>query len=54
LGRAVAASLDRHGTLADAATLRLFEEDLNDDLEGRARRLAKIVFDQRRKPGNRP
>jgi uncharacterized protein len=54
LGRAVAASLDRHGTLADAATLRLFEEDLNEDLEGRARRLAKIVFDQRREPGNRP
>ncbi len=54
LGRAVAASLDRHGTLADAATLRLFEEDLNDDLEGRARRLAKMVFDQRREPGNRP
>ncbi len=49
LGRAVAKSLESRGDLTDAATLRLFEENLNDDLEGRARRLAQMVFTQGRK-----
>lgn len=54
LGRAVANSLESRGDLTDAATLRLLEENLNDDLEGRARRLAQLVFTQGRERNSRP
>ena len=48
LGRAVAASLAQHGTLAGSPTLRLFEENLSDDLEARARRLTQLALEQGR------
>ena len=48
LGRAVATSLARHGALEAPSTLRLFDEDLRDDLEARARRLTRLALDQGR------
>jgi small GTP-binding protein len=48
LGRAVAASLAQNGTLTASPTLRLFEENLSDDLEARARRLTQLALEQGR------
>jgi uncharacterized protein len=49
LGRAVAASLEQRGEFAATPTLQMFEENLRDNLEERARRLAKLAFTQGRK-----
>lgn len=47
LGKAVARSLDTRGELSPGPTLRMFENDLSDDLESRTRRLARLVLEQR-------
>lgn len=49
LGRAVATILEQRGDLMTAPTLRLFEENLGDDLEARARRLGKLALGQGRR-----
>ena len=47
LGRAVARTLESRGTFAPAPALRLLEEDLGEDLESRARRIAQIALEAR-------
>ncbi len=49
LGRAAARALETRGTLAPEAALRLFEDGLRDDLETRARSLARLVVGAARK-----
>jgi hypothetical protein len=46
LGRAVAETLDTRGALPEQLALRTFEEKLREDLETRARRLAKLAATQ--------
>lgn len=48
LGRAVVRSLETRGELAAAPVLRLFEDDLREHLETRARRLAGLVVGRAR------
>ena len=47
LGKAVARSLESRGELANGPTLRMFEDDLSEDLEVRAKRLAQLVWTRR-------
>ena len=44
LGRAVADTLASRGTLPEQVALKTFEERLSEDVEGRARRLAKLAL----------
>jgi hypothetical protein len=44
LGRAVADTLAARGALPEQVALKSFEEKLREDVEGRARRLARIVL----------
>lgn len=48
LGRAIAESLARQGGFAATPTLRIFEEQLGEDLDIRARRLVELVLAERR------
>lgn len=54
LGKAVAQSLETRGELAVGPALRLFEEQLSDDLEARTRRLVRLVAEQARPGPPRP
>ena len=44
LGKAVARSLESRGDLVNGPTLRMFEDNLSEDLEARARRFAQLVW----------
>ncbi|RUQ36538.1 MAG: GTP-binding protein [Candidatus Competibacteraceae bacterium] len=48
LGKAVARSLESRGDLVSGPALRMFEDNLSEDLEARARRLAQLVWTQQR------
>ncbi len=54
LGKAVAQSLETRGELALGPALRLFEDQLSDDLEARTRRLVRLVAEQSRTDGSKP
>ncbi len=44
LGKAVARSLESRGDLVNGPALRMFEDNLSEDLEARARRFAQLVW----------
>ncbi len=48
LGKAVARSLESRGELVSGPTLRMFEDNLSEDLEARAKRLAQLVWARQR------
>lgn len=48
LGKAVARSLESRGDLASGPTLRMLEDNLSEDLEARAKRLAQLVWTRQR------
>jgi len=48
LGKAVARSLESRGDLVSGPALRMFEDNLSEDLEARAKRLAQLVWTQQR------
>ena len=48
LGKAVARSLESRGDLVSGPTLRMFEDDLSENLEARAKRLAQLVWTRQR------
>ena len=48
LGKAVARSLESRGDLVSGPTLRMFEDNLSEDLEARAKRLAQLVWARKR------
>jgi hypothetical protein len=48
LGKAVARSLESRGDLVSGPALRMFEDNLSEDLEARARRLAQLVWARQR------
>ena len=48
LGKAIARSLESRGDLVSGPTLRMFEDNLSEDLEARARRLAQLVWTRQR------
>jgi len=48
LGKAVARSLESRGDLVNGPTLRMFEDNLSEDLEARARRFAQLVWARQR------
>jgi GTP-binding protein EngB required for normal cell division len=48
LGNAIARSLDSRGDLVSGPTLRMFEDNLSEDLEARAKRLAQLVWNRQR------
>jgi len=48
LGKAVARSLESRGDLASGPALRMFEDNLSEDLEARAKRLAQLVWARQR------
>ena len=48
LGKAVARSLESRGDLVSGPTLRMFEDNLSEDLEARAKRLAQLVWVRQR------
>ncbi len=48
LGKAVARSLESRGDLVSGPTLRMFEDNLSEDLEARAKRLAQLVWTRQR------
>jgi len=48
LGKAVARSLDSRGELVNGPALRMFEDNLSEDLEARAKRLAQLVWNRQR------
>jgi GTP-binding protein EngB required for normal cell division len=50
LGKSAAKTLETRGTFLPDSALRLFEETLSEDLETRARKLAKIALEARRDP----
>jgi predicted GTPase len=52
LGKAVARSLESRGDLVSGPTLRMFEDNLSEDLEARARRFAQLVW-TRQQDGDR-
>lgn len=52
LGKAVARSLESRGDLVSGPTLRMFEDNLSEDLEARARRFAQLVW-ARQQDGDR-
>jgi len=51
LGKAVARSLETRGDLVNGPTLRMFEDNLSEDLESRAKRLAQLVWNRQREEG---
>ena len=51
LGKAVARSLESRGELVNGPTLRMFEDNLSEDLEARTRRFAQLVW-ARQKDGD--
>jgi len=51
LGRAVTETLAARGALPEQVALRTFEEKLSEDVETRARRLAKLAAAQVRRIG---
>ncbi len=53
LGRAIAQTLDSRGELPTGVTLRTFEETLSEDLEARARSLARLALEKGRDDGER-
>ncbi|MBE2295006.1 MAG: 50S ribosome-binding GTPase [Phycisphaerales bacterium] len=48
LGKAVARSLESRGELVSGPTLRMLEDDLSENLEARAKRLALLVWERQR------
>ncbi|MCK7574722.1 MAG: hypothetical protein MZV65_01605 [Chromatiales bacterium] len=48
LGKAVARSLESRGDLVSGPALRMFEDNLSEDLEARAKRLAQLVWTRQR------
>jgi GTP-binding protein EngB required for normal cell division len=48
LGKAVARSLESRGALVNGPALRMFEDNLSEDLESRAKRLAQLVWARQR------
>ena len=52
LGKAVARSLETRGDLVNGPTLRMFEDNLSEDLESRAKRLAQMVWNRQREGGD--
>ncbi|HAS86780.1 MAG TPA: GTP-binding protein HSR1 [Candidatus Competibacteraceae bacterium] len=52
LGKAVARSLESRGDLASGPALRMFEDNLSEDLEARAKRLAQMVWNRQRESGD--
>jgi len=48
LGKAVARSLESRGDLVNGPALRMFEDNLSEDLEARAKRLAQLVWARQR------
>ncbi len=48
LGKAVARSLEARGELVNGPTLQVFNEELKDDVENRARRLVGWLWEQRK------
>ncbi len=48
LGKAVARSLESRGNLVNGPALRMFEDNLSEDLEARAKRLAQLVWTRQR------
>ena len=48
LAKAVARSLERRGDLVNGPALRMFEDNLSEDLEARAKRLAQLVWTRQR------
>jgi hypothetical protein len=48
LGKAVARSLESRGDLVSGPALRMFEDNLSEDLEARAKRLAQLVWARQR------
>ncbi|HOW75978.1 MAG TPA: Era-like GTP-binding protein [Candidatus Competibacteraceae bacterium] len=48
LGKAVARSLESRGDLVSGPTLRMFEDNLSEDLEARTRRFAQLVWARQR------
>jgi hypothetical protein len=48
LGKAVARSLDSRGELVNGPALRMLEDNLSEDLEARAKRLAQLVWSRQR------
>jgi len=48
LGKAVARSLESRGDLVSGPTLRMFEDNLSEDLEARAKRFAQLVWARQR------
>jgi hypothetical protein len=51
LGKAVARSLESRGDLVSGPALRMFEDNLSEDLEARAKRLAQLVWARQREEG---
>lgn len=52
LGKAIARSLETRGDLVNGPTLRMFEDNLSEDLEARAKRLAQMVWNRQRESGD--
>ncbi len=52
LGKAVARSLESRGDLVSGPTLRMFEDNLSEDLEARAKRFAQLVWARQRDDGS--
>jgi len=52
LGKAVARSLESRGDLVNGPTLRMFEDNLSEDLEARARRFAQLVWSREKDRDN--
>jgi hypothetical protein len=52
LGKAVARSLESRGDLVSGPALRMFEDNLSEDLEARAKRLAQLVWARQRDGGH--
>ena len=48
LGKAAARSLDSRGELVNGPALRMFEDNLSEDLEARAKRFAQLVWSRQR------
>lgn len=52
LGKAVARSLESRGDLVSGPTLRMFEDNLSEDVEARARRFAQLVWSGQKDSNN--
>jgi len=48
LGKAVTRSLESRGDLVSGSALRMFEDNLSENLEARAKRLAQLVWARQR------